>query len=92
MPMKLKRKRFANRVEEAVWWETNEETVAGAFEKAINDGYVGPCNIVVTGDSKATKIRLGSKDVAKVCEQAAKRGLQHHIYLKTIIHDALLCA
>jgi predicted DNA binding CopG/RHH family protein len=89
MPRKSKRTRFANRVEEAAWWEANEMAVADSFEKALNEGYAGPCTVVVTGDSTATKIRLGSRDVAKVRTQAAKRGLRHQVYLKTIIHDAL---
>jgi predicted DNA binding CopG/RHH family protein len=89
MPRELKRKRFANRAEEAAWWEANEEAVANSFEKDLNEGYTGRCTVVVTGDSTATKIRLGSRDVAKVRAQAAKRGLQHHLYLKTIIHEAL---
>jgi len=92
MPRKSKSKRFANRAEEAAWWEANEEIVADTFEKALNEGYVGPCTVVVTGDSTTTKIRLGSRDVAKVRAQAVKRGLRHQIYLKTIIHEALLNA
>ncbi len=86
MPRKSKSKRFANRAEEAAWWEENEETVAASFEKAMNEGYVGPCTIVVTGDSTATKIRLCTRDVAKVRAQAVERGLRHQIYLKMIIH------
>ena len=89
MPIKSKRNRFANRSEEAAWWEANEKAVADSFEKAMNEGYVGPCTVVVTGDSSATKIRLGSRDVAKVRVQAAGRDLSHQVYLKTIIHDAL---
>jgi hypothetical protein len=38
MPMKLKRKRFANRAEEAAWWEANEKAVADSFEKTLNEG------------------------------------------------------
>ena len=89
MPRKSKRTRFANRAEEAAWWEANGETVAGSFEKALNEGYVGPCTVVVTGDSTATRIRLGSRDVAKARIQAAIRGLCHQVYLKMIIHEAL---
>ena len=92
MPRKSKRKRFANRAEEAAWWEANEEAVADSFEKAMNEGYVGSCTVVVTGDSTATKTRLGSRDVAKVRAQAVERGLRHQIYLKMIIHEALLNA
>jgi predicted DNA binding CopG/RHH family protein len=58
----------------------------------LNEGYVGPCTVVVTGDQTATKIRLGSRDVAKVRAQAVERGLRHQIYLKMIIHEALLNA
>ena len=87
--MKLKRKRFANRAEEAAWWEANEEAVADSFEMDLNEGYVGPCTVVVTGDLTATKIRLGSRDVAKARTQAAARGLRHQTYLKMIIHEAL---
>jgi predicted DNA binding CopG/RHH family protein len=89
MPKKSKSKRFANRAEEAAWWEANEEAVADSFEKDLNAGYAGPCTIVVTGDSTATKFRLGSRDVAKVRTNAAKRSLHHQIYLKMIIHEAL---
>jgi predicted DNA binding CopG/RHH family protein len=92
MPRKSQRARFANRTEEAAWWEANEEEVADSFEKAMNEGYVGPCTVVVTGDSTATRIRLGSRDVAKARAQAAERGLRHQIYLKMIIHEALLNA
>jgi predicted DNA binding CopG/RHH family protein len=89
MPRKSTRKRFANRAEEAAWWEANEEVVADSFEKKLNAGYYGPCTVVVTGDSTAMKILLGSRDIAKVRLQATKRGLSHQIYLKTIIHEAL---
>jgi predicted DNA binding CopG/RHH family protein len=92
MPRKLKSKRFANRAEEAAWWEANEEIVADSFEKALNEGYVGPCTVVVIGDSTTTKIRLGSRDVAKARAQAVERGLRHQIYLNLIIHEALLNA
>ena len=90
MPRKPKKKRFTNRAEEAAWWEANGDTLADSFEKPLNEGYVGPCTVVVTGDSTATKIRLGSRDVAKARAQAVERGLHYQIYLKTIIREALL--
>jgi hypothetical protein len=90
MPRKSKNKRFANRAEETAWWEANGETLADSFEKALNEGYTGPGNVVVTGDSTATKFRLGSRDVAKVRAQAGARGLRHQDYLKMIIHESLL--
>jgi predicted DNA binding CopG/RHH family protein len=89
MPSKSTRKRFANRAEETAWWEENEKAVADTFEKALNEGYTGPCAVVVTGDSTTMKIVLGSRDIAKIRLQATKRGLSHQIYLRTIIHEAL---
>jgi predicted DNA binding CopG/RHH family protein len=58
----------------------------------LNEGYVGPCTVVVTGDSTVTKIRIGPRDIAKVHVQAGARGLRHQVYLKTIIHEALVNA
>jgi len=74
MPRKSKSKRSVNRAEEAAWWEANEETVADSFEKALNEGYAGPCTIVVSCDLTVTRIRLGSRDVVKARIQAAERG------------------
>ncbi|MGA2352147.1 MAG: hypothetical protein ABSF70_17055 [Terracidiphilus sp.] len=89
MQKKSKKTRFANRAEETAWWEANEEAVADSFEKKLTEGYVGPCTIVVIGDSTAAKIRLGSRDVAKVRAQAVDRGLRYDVYVKMIINDAL---
>lgn len=88
----LRNMTFANRATEIAWWEANEEAIAGAFEMALNKGYAGPCTVVVTGDSTVTRIRLGSRDVAKARTQAVELGLRHQIYLKKIIHETLLNA
>jgi predicted DNA binding CopG/RHH family protein len=92
MQKKEKTKMFASKAEEAVWWESNEEAAASAFEKAMNEGYVGPCIVVVTGDTTAARIRLGSRDVSRARVQAAERGLRYQTYLKMIIHEALRSA
>ena len=92
MAGKSKGKRFANQAEEAAWWEANEEVAANSFERDLNAGYVGPCVLVVTGDSTAAKIRLGSRDIAKMRVQAAERGLCSQTYLKMIVREALTAA
>ena len=92
MPKEAARRAFANKAEEAAWWEANEEAVADSFEKALSEGYVGPCNVVVTGDSKVAKVRLSAKIVAKARVQAGERGLRYQTYLKMIIHEALRAA
>lgn len=88
----LKNQTYANQAEEAAWWEANEEAVGLQFEKTIAEGYVGPCNLIVTGDSTITKIRLGSRDLSRMKKQAAERGLRYQTYLKMIIHEALRSA
>jgi hypothetical protein len=89
MPGKSKGKRFASQAKEAAWWKASEGAIVGAFEKAMSEGYAGPCTVVVTGVSTVTKIRLGSRDVAKGLAQAAERGVPFESHVKTIIHEAL---
>ena len=90
MPKKATSKRFASKAEEAAWWEANDKAVANAFEKAMDEGYVGPCTVVVTGDSTATRIHLVP---GMLPEPDHKRrniaGLGFHAYLKAVIHYAL---
>lgn len=53
------------------------------------EGCVCPTSFVITGDSTATKIRLGKKDAALAYAQAKKRGMPCNDYLKLILHSAL---
>jgi hypothetical protein len=92
MPKKAKSRRFASKADEAAWWVANEEAAADEFEKALKEGYVGRCVLVVTGDSAVAKVRLGSRDVAEACKQARERGVGFHTHLKTLIHEALRAA
>jgi hypothetical protein len=84
MPRKPKDKRFATYAEEAAWWESNEEAFADAFEKSASDGHAAGGIVVITGESKMTKIRLSTRDVEKICRQANKRGMRSQEYLKSI--------
>lgn len=89
MARKSNQKRFANESEQAAWWEANEEAVAGQFEKVLEEGHVGGCSVIFTGDSTLTRVRLGSRDVVRARQQAGERGVRFHSYLKGIIHQAL---
>jgi hypothetical protein len=89
MPKRSNTRRTASQAKESAWWEANEEAIGEQFEKAIAEGYAGPCKLIVTGDSTITKIRLGSRDLSKWKGQAAERGLRYQTYLKMIIHEAL---
>jgi len=92
MPKKSKTRRSASQAEESAWWEANEEAVGEQFEKTLAQGYSGPCNLIVTGESTITKIRLGSRDLSRTVKHAAERGLRYQTYLKMIIHEALRSA
>jgi predicted DNA binding CopG/RHH family protein len=92
MPRKTKQKRLANDAEEVAWWEANEEEVATQFEKALEQGRVGGCTLIFTGDSTLTKVRLGSRDVARARNQAGERGVRFNAYLKAIIYQAVRAA
>jgi len=92
MVNELKGKTFPRRAVEAPMPEAKEEDIADPFQKALDEGYIGPCTVVVTGDSTSTKFRLSSRSVAKARVQAAERGLRYQTYLKMIIHEALRAA
>lgn len=86
---KLKKKTFANEAEEAAWWESNEDALADAFEKATAEGRVGVGTVAKRAALPSTTIRLDPEDIAEARVQAAKRGLRYQTYLKMIIHEAL---
>jgi predicted DNA binding CopG/RHH family protein len=88
-PDELRNIRFANEAEEAAWLELHEDALTGEFEKRIANGYRGPANLAITGDSTVAKIRLSAKDVVLASKQAKKRGLRCEGYLKSILHHAL---
>ncbi len=85
----LKKKKFANEAEEAAWWESNEDALAGEFEKATAEGRVGIGTVAKRAALPSTTIRLDPDDIAKARVQAAERGLRYQTYLKMIIHEAL---
>jgi predicted DNA binding CopG/RHH family protein len=78
--------RFASEADEAAWWAANEERLAEEFEHAPA---AGPAIVVITGDSKVTKIHLGEESVLEARKQAAERGLRCQAYLKMILREAL---
>jgi predicted DNA binding CopG/RHH family protein len=84
--------KFVSKAQEAAWWEANEQAIGERFEKTLAEGYSGQCNLVVTGDSTITKIRLGSRALLKLKRQATELSLTHQTYLKMIIREALLNA
>ena len=85
----LKNKTFANEAEEAAWWESHEDALAGEFEKAAAEGRVGIGTVAKRAALPTTTIRLDPDDIAKARVQAAERGIRYQTYLKMIVHEAL---
>jgi len=85
----LKTKTFATEAEEAQWWESHEDELAGEFEKAGAEGRLGFGTVVKRAPLPSTTIRLDPEDISKARVQAAERGLRYQTYLKMIIHEAL---
>jgi predicted DNA binding CopG/RHH family protein len=90
MPKKnAKSKRFANKAEEAAWWEKNAELLADEFEKSIAVGRARRAVLVVTGDSSVAKIRMSAKDMVLARAQAKERGVRCQEYLNSILQEKL---
>ena len=85
----LKIPQFETGAEESKWWEENEVAIGDAFEESLEQGFVGSATLVITGDSKVTRVTLDPDDIARARVQAAERGLRYQTYLKMIIHEAL---
>jgi predicted DNA binding CopG/RHH family protein len=85
----LKKMTFANKAEEAAWWESHAKELADEFEKVTAEGRTGIGAAVKRAALPSTTIRLDPDDIAKARVQAVERGLRYQTYLKMIIHEAL---
>jgi len=86
----LKIPKFQNESEEARWWESHQEEIAGEFERAAAEGRLGTGTVVGKGATPTTTIRLDPDDIARAKVQAKRRGLRYQTYLKMLLREALL--
>jgi predicted DNA binding CopG/RHH family protein len=83
---------FKSEAEEAKWWFDHQDELLKDFEQAAKEGRLGHGTAARIGDIPTTTLRLDPEDVALASEQASRRGLPYHTYLKTLVHGALLKA
>lgn len=90
MAQKLKVPKFKNESEEAVWWDSHQEEIAGEFERSAAEGRLSTGTVARKGATPTTTIRLDPDDIARAKLQAKRRGLRYQTYLKMLLREALL--
>ncbi len=83
---------FKSEAEEAKWWFEHQDELDQDFARAAAEGTLGRGTAARIGAIPTTTIRLDPDDIALAREQASKRGLKYQIYLKMLVHEALLNA
>jgi predicted DNA binding CopG/RHH family protein len=85
----LKTPEFKSEVEEARWYEKNQDALLIEFKDAAKEGTLGRGSLVKRGLTPTTTIRLDKRDIELAKRQAEERGLRYQTYLKMLIHQAL---
>jgi hypothetical protein len=85
----LKHPTFANEAEEAQWWFEHPDLLLENFERAEAEGTLGRGRAMQRALAADNAIQLGEEDAAKARAAAARKGVEYHDYLKTLIHEAL---
>ena len=86
----MKIPKFKSEAEEARWWADHQDEVAGALERAAEEGRLGRGTTARKGATPTTTIRLDPKDVSRARRQAQRKGLRYQTYLKMLLREALL--
>ena len=89
IPKKLQTPEFKSEVEEARWYEKNQDALLTEFKDAAKDGTLGRGTLAKRGLTPTTTIRLDKGDIELAKQQAEQRGLRYQTYLKMLIHQAL---
>ncbi len=81
---------FKNETEEAQWWNSHEDDIARAFERAAANGTLGQGTVRRKGATPTTSIRLDPEDILRARVLADRKGLRYQTYLKMLIREALI--
>jgi predicted DNA binding CopG/RHH family protein len=90
MAQQLKVPQFANEAEEARWWFDNQDAVSDEFELAAREGRLGHGTVARRAKAAALAAALDPEDAERARQQAERRGMEYHSYLKMVVHEALL--
>ena len=100
----MRKKRLADartEIEEARWFEENQERLIGLFERAQKEGSlrVGGKSVGITLSkrteslktplSKKVMLRIPTGDLDRARRQAAGKGIGYQTYIKMLLHDGL---
>ena len=86
---KLQTPEFKSEMDEARWYEKNQDSLLAEFKDAAKDGTLGRGTLAKRGLTPTTTIRLDKRDIELAKRQAEERGLRYQTYLKMLIHQAL---
>ena len=98
-----KRKRSGTRteLEEARWFEQNQDRLMRLFERAEKEGSlrIGEKSVGITfakrtetlakPRSQKVMLRIATEDVERARRQAAQKGIGYQTYIKSLLHQAL---
>jgi hypothetical protein len=86
--------RFANEAEEADWWAANPDFVLREFDRAKAEGRLGHGTVKRRMEAmqaaKEAALRLDPADVALANQLAQRKGLEREVYLRELVHAALV--
>ncbi len=90
MARQLETPKFRDEAEEAQWWADNQELLLREFEQAAADGTLGRATLKKRGLVSLSTVQLDAEDSALAAAQAEARGMQFQVYVKMLVHEALL--
>ena len=88
-------------LEEARWFEENQDRLLRLFEKAENEGTlrIGQKSIGITlskrteslvkPQSQKVMLRIPTDDLDRARQQAAQKGIGYQTYIKSLLHEGL---
>jgi len=88
-------------LEEARWFEENQDRLLRLFEKAENEGTlrIGQKSIGITLSkrteslvkprSQKVMLRIPTDDLDRARQQAAQKGIGYQTYIKSLLHEGL---
>jgi len=100
MPKK-KLSKASTEIEEARWFEQNQDRLIRLFERAEKEGTlrIGEKSVGITLSkrtealakprSQKVMLRIATEDLERARHQAAQKGIGYQTYIKSLLHQAL---
>ena len=85
--------RFASEREEAEWWDAHPEFALRVLERAEAEGTLGNGSVArrrAALEAKDAALKLDAADITLASKLAERKGIEREVYLKELVHAALL--